>query len=176
MTIPEWKNWGGTSGPRKKSVGQHKCLSCMVIFRCNEDWFAMINPIKPNKGLWISPGRCQKVFKSFKILLAESYLLYLSIKRTWTWNSAQNWGAMAHPGPPFEPPLGNTRTKHNQLPASIWNFYYDAKKLLQADNCIMITSNLSDSLVKPKLFARVVGVTVKCIILFGLWAIIPFPL
>jgi len=29
-------------------------------------------------------------------------------------------------------------TKHEQLPAIIWNFYYDAKKLLQADNCIMI--------------------------------------
>jgi len=23
--------------------------------------------------------------------------------------------------------LGNTRTKHNQLPAITWNFYYDAK-------------------------------------------------
>jgi len=32
-------------------------------------------------------------------------------------------------------------TKHNQLPAFIWNFYYDAKKLLQADNCIIIASN-----------------------------------
>jgi len=50
-------------------------------------------------------------------------------------------GAMAHPGPPLEPPLGNTKTKHNQLPAIIWNFYCDAKKLLQADDCIMITSN-----------------------------------
>jgi len=29
-------------------------------------------------------------------------------------------------------------TKHEQLPAIIWNFYYDAKKLLQADNCIKI--------------------------------------
>jgi len=26
----------------------------MVIFRCNEDWFAMTNPIKPSIGLWIS--------------------------------------------------------------------------------------------------------------------------
>jgi len=26
----------------------------MVIFRCNEDGFAIINPIKPNIGLWIS--------------------------------------------------------------------------------------------------------------------------
>jgi len=40
------------------------------------------------------------------------------------------WGAMAHPGSPLEPPLGNTRTKHNQLCAIIWNFC-DAKKLLQ---------------------------------------------
>jgi len=37
--------------------------------------------------------------------------------------------------------LGNSRTKHNQLPAIIWNFYDDAKKLLQADNCIIIPSN-----------------------------------
>jgi len=51
------------------------------------------------------------------------------------------WGTMAHLGPPLELPLGNTRTKHNQLSAIIWNFYYDAKKLLQADDCIMITSN-----------------------------------
>jgi len=29
-------------------------LSGMVIFRCNEDLFVMINPIKPNIGLWIS--------------------------------------------------------------------------------------------------------------------------
>jgi len=50
------------------------------------------------------------------------------------------WGAMAHPGPPLEPSLGNTRTKHNQLSAIIWNFY-DVKKLLQADDCIMITRN-----------------------------------
>jgi len=31
--------------------------------------------------------------------------------------------------------MGNTSTKHKQLPATIWNFYYDATKLLQADNC-----------------------------------------
>jgi len=48
---------------------------------------------------------------------------------------------MAHPGPPLEPPLGNTRTKHNQLPGIVWNFYYDAKNLLQADDFIMITSS-----------------------------------
>jgi len=32
-------------------------------------------------------------------------------------------------------------TKHNQLPAIIWNFYYDAKKLFQVDNRIIIASN-----------------------------------
>jgi len=30
---------------------------------------------------------------------------------------------------------------HNQLRATIWNLYYDATKLFQPDNCIMITSN-----------------------------------
>jgi len=30
---------------------------------------------------------------SFEILLAESYLLFMKIERTWTWNQAQNWGA-----------------------------------------------------------------------------------
>jgi len=53
MAILEEKTEEGTAGPRK-SGGQHKCLSCMVIFRCNEDWFAMINPIKHNIGLSIS--------------------------------------------------------------------------------------------------------------------------
>jgi len=37
--------------------------------------------------------------------------------------------------------MSTTKTKHNQLPAIIWNFYYDSKKLLQADNSIIITSN-----------------------------------
>jgi len=32
-------------------------------------------------------------------------------------------------------------TKHNQLPVIIWNFYYDATKLLHADNFIIIASN-----------------------------------
>jgi len=45
---------GGHRGAKDESGGQHKCLSCMVIFRCNEDWFALINPIKPNIGLWLS--------------------------------------------------------------------------------------------------------------------------
>jgi len=77
--------------------------------------------------------------------------MYMSIKRIWTWNSAQNCGAKQGASknlgghdphrPPLELPLGNTRTKYNQLPAIIWNFYYDAKKLLQADDCIMITNN-----------------------------------
>jgi len=42
---------------------------------------------------------------------------------------------------PSEPPLSNTRTKHNQLLAMIWKLFYDAKKLLQADDCFMIKSN-----------------------------------
>jgi len=46
----------------------------------------MINPIKPNLGLWIPSNRRKKAFKAFKILLAESYVLYMSMKRTWTWN------------------------------------------------------------------------------------------
>jgi len=39
--------------------------------------------------------------------------------------------------------LGNSniKIKHNQLPTIIWNFYYDAKKLIQADDCIIKTSN-----------------------------------
>ena len=48
------KKLGGHYGAKEKVGGQHKCLSCMVIFRCTEDWFSMINPIKPNIGLWIS--------------------------------------------------------------------------------------------------------------------------
>jgi len=46
----------------------------------------MINPIKPTLPCEYRQNRRQKVFKSFKILLAESYLLYISIKLTWTWN------------------------------------------------------------------------------------------
>jgi len=48
VAILEWKKRGGLCGPKEKSGGQHKRLSCMVIFRYNEGWFAMINPIKPN--------------------------------------------------------------------------------------------------------------------------------
>jgi len=50
----------------------------------------------------------------------------------------KNMRGMAHPGPPLKPPMGNTRTKHNQLPAITWNFYHDAQKLLQADDCIIM--------------------------------------
>ena len=45
--------WGHCRA-KEKSRSQHKCLSCMVTFRYNEDWFAVINPIKPNIDLWIS--------------------------------------------------------------------------------------------------------------------------
>jgi len=37
--------------------------------------------------------------------------------------------------------IGNTKVKHNQLSAIMWNFYFDAKNLFQKDNCIIITSN-----------------------------------
>jgi len=40
----------------------------------------VIKPIKPNTyACEYRQNRHQKVFKSFKILLAESYLLYMSI-------------------------------------------------------------------------------------------------
>jgi len=54
---------------------------------------------------------------------------------------AKNLGVPWPTQVPFRTAIGNTRTKHNQLLAIIWDFYYDAKKLLQADDCIMITSN-----------------------------------
>jgi len=65
----------------------------------------MINPIKHSTGLWISSE------PSPESLLVKSYWLYMWIKQTWMWNSAQNWGAkqgvsqksgkgMAHPGHP----------------------------------------------------------------------------
>jgi len=41
-------------GQGKKKGCQHKCFSCLVIFRWNEVWLAMINPIKSNIGMWIS--------------------------------------------------------------------------------------------------------------------------
>jgi len=37
VAILELKKLGGTAGPRKHVGGQHKCLSCMVIFRCFEN-------------------------------------------------------------------------------------------------------------------------------------------
>jgi len=46
----------------------------------------MINPIKSNIGLRISSEPSPEVLKSFKILLAESYLVYMSMKRTCTWH------------------------------------------------------------------------------------------
>ena len=60
------KKLGRHCGDKEKSRGANiKCLSCMVIFRCNEDWFAVIKPIKPRIGFWISsepsPGSFQTV-------------------------------------------------------------------------------------------------------------------
>jgi len=48
------KKLGVHYGAKVKSRGQHKCLSCMVIFHCCENQFAVIKPIKPNIGLWMS--------------------------------------------------------------------------------------------------------------------------
>jgi len=70
----------------------------------------MINPMNSNIGLWISSESSPENLQTVYILLANSYLLYMSIKRTWTWNEAHNWGAkleasqksgraMAHPAP-----------------------------------------------------------------------------
>jgi len=73
----------------------------------------MIKPIKPNIGLWISSEPLPESLQMVKIFLAESYLLYISSKRTWTWNKAKNWRVQAgvqpkiwdgH-GPPLEPPV-----------------------------------------------------------------------
>jgi len=75
--------------------------------------------------------------------------------------ASQNPGGTWPNQAPFRTAIDNTRTKHNQLPAIIWNFYHDAKKLLQADDCIMIRSNYIDSLVKRKLFACVVSERVR---------------
>jgi len=46
----------------------------------------MIKPIKPSIGLWISSEPSPETLQIVKIFAAESYLLYMSIKRTWTWN------------------------------------------------------------------------------------------
>jgi len=54
VAILEWKNWGVTLRDQGKSRGANKCQSCVVIFRCFEDYVVMINPIKLNMSLWIS--------------------------------------------------------------------------------------------------------------------------
>ena len=54
VAILEIKKWGRHYGVNDKVGGQHKCLSCMVIFHCFEDQVAIIDHIKPNIGLWIS--------------------------------------------------------------------------------------------------------------------------
>jgi len=38
---------------------------------------------------------------------------------------------------------------HHQLPSIIWNFYYDATKLLQADNYVIIISTYNIFCVWP---------------------------
>jgi len=34
VVILELEKWGGHFGAKENVGGQHKCLSCMVIFRC----------------------------------------------------------------------------------------------------------------------------------------------
>jgi len=45
------KKVGSDCRAKEKVGGQHKYLSCMVIFHCFEDLVAMIKPIKPHIGL-----------------------------------------------------------------------------------------------------------------------------
>ena len=80
----------------------------MVIFRYNEDWFAMITPIKPNISLRISSEPSQNVFKSFKVLLVaiiccicQSNELEREIKPKTgepSRGATKNLGAMVHSG------------------------------------------------------------------------------
>jgi len=45
----------GSGDSRTEKVGgQHKCLSCMVVFRCFDDYVAMIYLIKPHLNLRLS--------------------------------------------------------------------------------------------------------------------------
>jgi len=37
VAILEWKKWGGHCGVKEKVGGQHKYLSCMLMFHCFED-------------------------------------------------------------------------------------------------------------------------------------------
>jgi len=101
------KKVGSTAGPRKKVGDQHKCLSCMVIFHCNEDWFAMIKPIKPNIGLWISsepsPESLQivKNFAGWKLFAVYVNQTNLNVKLSKKLGGQPKiWRAMAHPSPP----------------------------------------------------------------------------
>jgi len=137
VAILEWKSWGGTAGPRKKVGDQHKCLSWMVIFRCNEDWFAMINPIttqlvnivrtvarkssNPLKFCWLK----------FICYICQSNELERENKHKTAGGGAskgpaKNLGAMAHPRSPLEPPLiggrhnKNSHARKNKTKAIFW--------------------------------------------------------
>jgi len=57
------KKVGGALQGQGKCRGEHKNLSCMVIFHCFENEVAMINPIKPNIGLSISLKRGTGIIK-----------------------------------------------------------------------------------------------------------------
>ena len=103
-------------GPKKKSRGANinapPAWWFSVVMKTDLLWLNLANPRSACEYRW---NRRQKVFKSFTILLAESYLLYMSIKRIEREIKQKTGGpsrgqpkfgvAMAHPGPPLEPPL-----------------------------------------------------------------------
>jgi len=111
------KKVGVTAGPKKKAGNQHKYLFCMVIFQCNEDWFAMVKPIKPNLGLWISSEPSPESLANglkfcwLKVIccVCQPNELEREIKHktgVTKQGPAKNLeGNMTHPGPPLEPSL-----------------------------------------------------------------------
>jgi len=81
--------------------------------------------IKPNIALWITSEPSPESLQIVYSLLAGSYLLYISIKRTWTWNQAKIWGVRQGSSQksrgawttqaPLEPPLGPVDPGHADI-------------------------------------------------------------
>jgi len=105
------KKLGGNCGGMEKSRGAILNVSpawwFSIEMKINLLWLTLSNPTLVCE---YHQNRHQKVFKSFKVLLAENYLLHMSIKRTWTWikhktgepssGLAKNLGS-CHTKPPF---------------------------------------------------------------------------
>jgi len=83
----------------------------MVVFRYNEDGFAMINHITPNRSFWISsepsPESLQIVqnFAGWKLSAVYVNQTNLNVKSTTklegqAGGQQKNWVATAHPVPP----------------------------------------------------------------------------